>query len=102
MISKPSTATKPPVVISDSATLSQRTLSKGTEFISLHYLNTTAGVGRVDIYDGIIAPSNLRITLGAAAASGTDDFNPSQNFTFINEPIVVFTTGTGAVTILRN
>lgn len=102
MITKPAVAGKRPVVIRDSDTLTTRTFSAGTEFVSLHYVNTTAGAGRVDVYDGVVTPSNLRISLSSDAANGNDDYSPAQNWRFNGAAIFVFTTGTGAVTILAN
>lgn len=98
MISKPAVAGRGPITIGSSGVA----ISSACELIALHYLNTTAGAGRVDIYDGNATPGNLKITLGAAAANGTDDFCPSQVMKFENEVRVVFTTGTGVVTILAN
>lgn len=93
-IFKPATTTTP-LVITATGTYSV----SPREIVSIHYLNTTAGVGRVDITDGIEA--NKGITLGAGIASGTDHWYSAQPATF-RKIIVTFTTGTGVVTIQTN
>jgi hypothetical protein len=98
MITKPAVSGQPPITLSATGVA----ISNGCELIAVHYLNLTEGVGRVDIYDGLAIPANLRITLGAAAQNGTDDFSPAQPMKFFNQVRVVFTTGTGVVTLLSN
>lgn len=97
MIGKPAVAGKPPIVVTATGT----PFTGKAEVIAIHYFNSTAGAGRVDIYDGIATPGNLRITLGSDAANGNDSFEPTQPFNF-DQMRVVFTTGTGVVTILAN
>lgn len=98
MVSKPAVANRGPIVVSASGVA----ISSPAELIAVHYLNTTAGAGRVDIYDGNAIPGNLRISLGSDAANGNDDFCPSQTMGFKNNVNVQLTTGTGAVTLLAN
>lgn len=98
MIIKPSVAKRGPITITDDGIA----ISSPCEVVAFHYLNTTAGVGRVDIYDGNATPGNLRVTLGAAAQNGTDDFCPAQPMSFKRNVNIVSTTGTGVVTVLAN
>ncbi len=97
-ISKPAIANRGPIVLIATGVA----ISTAAELIAVHYVNTTGGAGRVDIYDGNATPGNLKITLGSDAANGNDGFAPSQTMAFRNNVTVVFTTGTGAVTILAN
>jgi hypothetical protein len=94
MIVKPA-VTPVPVIVTTSGTVS----TSPREVASIHYLNTTAGVGRVDITTGGAGTNG--ITLGAGVASGTDNWNPAQPARF-EKLIVTFTTGTGIVTIQYN
>lgn len=98
MVTKPSTARRGPATVSATGVA----IDNPCELVAVHYLNTTAGAGRVDIYDGVATPGNLKITLGADAANATDDFTPAMLCTFRNQVRVVFTTGTGVVTVLAN
>jgi len=98
MLTKPSVAKRGPIVIVDDGVA----ISSPCEVVAFHYLNTTAGAGRVDIYDGNATPGNLKVVLGAAAANGTDDFCPAQPMSFKNEVRKVSITGTGVVTVLAN
>lgn len=77
-------------------------ISAGCELVSVHYVNTTAGIGQVDIYDGNATPGNKKITLGSGVAGNSDDYCPAQPMPFKNYVNVVFTTGTGFVTIQAN
>lgn len=95
---KPSVAKRGPITLSGTGVA----ISSPCEVVALHFLNTTAGAGRIDIYDGTATPGNLRITLGADAANASDDFCPAQPMSFKNVVRVVFTTGTGVVTVLAN
>lgn len=70
------------------------------EVVSIHYVNTTAGVGRVDINDAN-EEANEGITLSSDAANGSDHWTSSQPVRF-DGIIVRFTTGTGVVTIQTN
>lgn len=95
---KPAVSGQPPITISATGVA----VNNGCEVVGFHYLNTTAGAGRIDIYDGVATPGNLRVTLGADAANATDDFCPAQPMKFNHQVRVVFTTGTGVVTVLSN
>lgn len=95
MLVKPSVLGKPSFVVSVSGTA----IAAPVEVSGFHYFNSTAGVGRVDIYDGTTAPGNIRCTMGSDAANGTDDIAPNRPFKFIRYLNVQFTTGTGVVTI---
>jgi hypothetical protein len=86
--------TPAPVLVTGTGTVS----TSPREVVSIHYFNTTAGAGRVDISDG---GAQNGITLGAAAVNQTDNWNPAQPARF-NKIIVTFTTGTGVVTIQYN
>lgn len=94
MITKPA-VTRVPIIVTGTGTVSLA----DREIVSIHYLNTTAGVGRVDITDGEGATSG--IVLGAGIASGVDDWCPAQPAKF-KKIVVTFTTGTGVVTIQVN
>lgn len=94
MLSKPSIGGAPITV-----TATGVAVTRGGEILAFHYLNTTAGAGRVDIYDGVATPGNLRVTLGSDAQNGNDNFGSVQGMRFNNEVRVVFTTGTGVLTI---
>jgi hypothetical protein len=98
MITKPAVSGKAPITV----TATGVPISTGGELVAVHYVNTTAGVGRVDIYDGTATPGNLRITLGAGVDGNSDDFCPTQPMKFKVQVRVVFTTGTGVVTLLAN
>lgn len=94
MIVKPA-VTGVPIIVTASGTVS----NAPREIVSIHYLNTTAGVGRVDINDGGVA--NQGVVLGSDAANGNDDWCPAQPARFA-KIVVTFTTGTGAVSIQVN
>jgi hypothetical protein len=90
---KPSVAANPPIIVTATGNVS----ISPREVVAIHYLNTTAGAGRVDI----TGASNEGVTLGSDAANGNDDFCPSQPMKF-KKIVVTFTTGTGVVTILTS
>lgn len=94
MINKPAVSSNPPIIVTASGVVS----ASGREIIAIHYLNTTAGVGRVDVTGGT---TNEGVTLGAGVQNGTDSFEPVQPAKF-SKIVVTFTTGTGVVTILTN
>lgn len=96
-ISKPAVSGKPPITTTGN-TLS---VSSGCELVAVHYLNLTAGVGRINLRDGS-ANGEIRVVLGAAVVSGTDDFCPTQPMKFNNGIYVELATGTGVVTLLVN
>lgn len=93
MVTKPA-VTRIPILVIATGTVSV----SAREVVSIHYLNTTAGVGRVDITDG---SSNQGVTLGSDAANGNDSWTPVQPAKF-DKIIVTFTTGTGVVSIQTN
>lgn len=72
----------------------------GREIVSIHYVNTTAGVGRVDISE-VGGAANEGITLSSDAANGNDHWVSSQPVKF-DTIVVTFTTGTGVVTLQVN
>lgn len=77
------------------------TVANGTrEIVSIHYTNTTAGVGRVDISE-VGGVGNEGITLSSDAANGNDHWVSAQPVKF-DGIVVTFTTGTGVVTIQVN
>lgn len=92
MINKPAVFKNAPY----SVTATKTVFTSPKEVSSIHYLNTTAGVGRIDIQD---ENGQNRVTLGSDAANGNDDWTPGRPVTF-NALTVTFTTGTGVVTIL--
>ncbi len=98
MVNKPAVAQISPIVL----TASGNAISNGCELVAVHYVNTTSGVGQIDIYDGNETPGNRKITLGVAVVGGSDDFCPTQPMKFKNCVNVQFTTGTGFVTIVAN
>ena len=103
IIVKPSVSGRPPIAIEGTGTTPINATSTAAEIIAFHYVNTTAGIGRVDIFDG--APqgtTNLKLTLGSNANGGNDDFSPSQPILFRVKVVIVFTTGTGILTIHLN
>ena len=97
MISKPAVSGKPPVVRTTSGIVA----STSTEVINIHYFNTTAGVGRVNVRDGGPA-GEIRIVLGGVAANSSVDYSPAQPAKFTQNVYIEFATGTGAVSVLMN
>jgi hypothetical protein len=97
MLFKPSVAGKAPII----STGNSQAVSASCELVAVHYLNLTAGVGRINLRDGGAA-GEIRVTLGAAVVSGTDDFCPSQPAKFLKGIYVELATGTGVVTLLVN
>lgn len=91
---KPSVTGNKPISVTATGTVS----TSGREIVGIHYLNTTAGVGRIDIQVGT---TNEVITMGAAAANGTDHISLPQVIK-ADKIIVTFTTGTGVVTLFTN
>jgi len=93
MTTKPA-VTPVPIIVTGTGTVSL----SAREIVSIHYLNTTAGVGRVDISDG---ETNEGIVLGSGVQGSTDHWTSSQPVKF-KKLIVTFTTGTGVVSIQTN
>lgn len=93
MIVKPSNSSTP-IIVNSSGTIS----TSAKEIVSIHYVNTTAGVGKVTIHDG---SGNGGVVLGSDANGGSDDWSPAQPAKF-NKIIVDFTTGTGHVILQVN
>lgn len=96
-ISKPAVAGKAPITTTGNA----QAVSNSCELVAVHYLNLTAGVGRINLRDGA-SNGQIRVVLGAAVVSGTDDFCPAQPMKFENGIYVELATGTGVVTLLVN
>lgn len=68
------------------------------EVVSIHYVNTTAGVGQVTVTNNNI---NEGVVLGSDAVGGSDDWCPAQPAKFTKLQ-VNFNTGTGYVVIQVN
>lgn len=97
MLSKPSVAQRPPIINSGNSSA----IDTPCELVAVHYLNLTAGVGRINLRDGGAA-GEIRVVLGAAVVSGTDDFCPTQPMKFLKGIYVELATGTGVVTLVLN
>jgi len=97
MVVKPSVSGQPPIISSGNS----QAVNNGCELIGVHYLNLTAGAGRINLRDGGAA-GEIRVVLGASAQNGSDDFCPSQPMKFKNGIYVELATGTGVVTLLTN
>jgi len=97
-ISKPAVAGNIPTTIEATGIA----VSGPCELVAVHYFNTTAGAGRIDIYDGAATPGNRKLTLGVGAVGQSDSYCPAQPQKFRTNINVVFTTGTGVVNISSN
>lgn len=93
MLTKPSN-TPTPIIVNSAGTIS----TSPREIVSIHFVNTTAGAGKVTIHDG---SGNKGVVLGSDAAGGADDWTPTQP-AYFERVIVEFTTGTGHVIIQTN
>lgn len=94
MITKPAVASLAPIIVTATGVISEAP----REIVGIHYLNTTAGAGRVEIKG---SEGNKGVVLGSDAANGNDSFCPSQPMKF-DKVTVTFITGTGVVTLLVN
>ena len=94
MVVKPAVTNRPPITVTESQTVS----ASEREVIAIHYVNSTAGVGLVRVWNG---NANETVWLGSNANGGNDSFTPAQNMKF-SKVVVDFVTGTGYVTLLMN
>jgi len=92
---------KPAVTAIPLRVIATGTVANGArEIVSIHYVNTTGGAGRVDISE-VGGAANEGVTLSSDAANGNDAWEPAQPARF-KGIVVTFTTGTGVVIIQAN